>query len=203
MPYADDAPLSAVADMKYADSPYYLDLNGQWDFKWVIDPGKRPQGFQNPGYDISGWDKITVPGNWQTLGYGTRVYTNETYEFDTKFYNFKKDRPRVPFENNEVGSYRREFTIPAGWEGRRVVLAAEGVSSFFYAWVNGKYLGCNMDSKTAAEWDITEHLVPGKNVVAFEVYRWSSGSYMECQDMWRLSGIERDVYLYSDRKSVV
>ena len=95
VPYADDAPLSAVADMKYADSPYYLDLNGQWDFKWVIDPGKRPQGFQNPGYDISGWDKITVPGNWQTLGYGTRVYTNETYEFDTKFYNFKIGRAHV------------------------------------------------------------------------------------------------------------
>lgn len=203
VPYADNAPVAAIADMKYAESPFYLDLNGQWDFKWVINPGERPVGFQAPDYDLKGWDKITVPGNWQTLGYGTRVYTNETYEFDSKFYNFKKDRPRVPFENNEVGSYRREFTIPAGWEGRRVVLAAEGVSSFFYAWVNGQYLGCNMDSKTAAEWDVTDYLVPGKNVVAFEVYRWSSGSYMECQDMWRLSGIERDVYLYSTPKTFI
>ena len=118
-------------------------------------------------------------------------------------FNFKKNPPLVPYKENEVGSYRRTFTIPAGWEGRRVVLCCEGVISFYYIWVNGEFLGYNQGSKTAAEWDITDKLVNGENTIALEVYRWSSGSYLECQDMWRLSGIERDVYLYSTPKQYI
>lgn len=144
-----------------------------------------------------------MPGNWERQGYGTAIYVNETYEFDDKMFNFKKNPPLVPHAENEVGSYRRTFKVPADWKGRRVVLCCEGVISFYYVWVNGKLLGYNQGSKTAAEWDITEVLTEGENVVALEVYRWSSGAYLECQDMWRLSGIERDVYLYSTPKQYI
>jgi beta-galactosidase len=196
VPYSTDN-ISAIHNHEYAQSPYYLNLNGQWKFKWSQSPESRPTNFYSTGYDVSDWDNIKVPGNWQCQGYGTKLYVNTSYEFDSDFYHFKKDPPHVPYDNNEVGSYRRDFTIPADWEGRRIILCIEGASSFYYAWVNGKYLGCNQDSKTAAEWDITDALQPGANSVSLEVYRWSSGSYLECQDMWRLSGIERDVYIYS------
>lgn len=122
---------------------------------------------------------------------------NESYEFDDKMFKFKKNPPLVPYEDNEVGSYRRTFKVPASWKDRRVVLCCEGVISFYYVWVNGKFIGYNQGSKTPAEWDITDKLEDGENMIALEVYRWSAGSYLECQDMWRLSGIERDVYLYS------
>ncbi len=196
VPYAS-ANQSKIRSHAYASSPYYLNLNGDWKFNWAEDPTKRPTDFYKDNFDASSWKNIKVPGNWQCQGYGTKVYVNERYEFDSKFYDFKKNPPYVPVQGNEVGSYRRNFTIPADWKGRRVVLCAEGVSSFFYVWVNGQYLGCNQDSKTAAEWDITSALKDGENNVSLEVYRWSAGSYLECQDMWRLSGIERDVYLYS------
>lgn len=196
VPYGGDN-IKNIADMDFTHSPYYMDLNGKWKFHWSESPTVRPQEFHQPGYDVSAWDEITVPANWQTQGYGTLVYVNERYEFDSDYYHFKKNPPFVPVDSNEVGSYRRTFTVPAGWEGRRVVLCAEGVSSFYYVWLNGQLLGYNQDSKTAAEWDITDRLVPGENTLAMEVYRWSAGSYLECADMWRLSGIERDVYLYS------
>lgn len=202
VPYGS-ASQSKIRSHSYASSPYYLNLNGEWKFNWSEDPTKRPTDFYKTDFDASKWNDIKVPGNWQCQGYGTKVYVNERYEFDDKFYNFKKNPPYVPVQNNEVGSYRRTFTVPAEWKDRRVVLCAEGVSSFFYVWVNGKYLGCNQDSKTTAEWDITSALTDGENTVALEVYRWSAGSYLESQDMWRLSGIERDVYLYSTPKSYV
>ena len=124
-------------------------------------------------------------------------------DLDEKFFNFKKNPPLVPHAENEVGSYRRTFTIPSDWDGRRVVICCEGVISFYYIWLNGELLGYNQGSKTAAEWDITDKLVAGENTVALEVYRWSSGAYLEAQDMWRLSGIERDVYLYSTPKQYI
>lgn len=195
--------IEAIHLQSYALSPYYLDLNGQWKFRWTQNPNNRPAGFQDPEYDVSQWDDIKVPGNWELQGYGLPIYVNERYEFDSEFYNFKKNPPYVPVESNEVGSYRRSFTIPDSWDGRRVVLCVEGATSFYYAWVNGKYLGCNQDSKTAAEWDITDALVDGQNIVALEVYRWSAGAYLECQDFWRISGIERDVYLYSTPKTYI
>lgn len=196
VPYADNN-VHAVAEMEYAKSPYYLSLNGDWKFKWVKGVANRPAGFQNPDYNVESWDNIRVPGNWELQGYGTRIYTNTTYEFDSEWADFKKNPPLVPETTNEVGSYRRSFTIPADWDGRRVVLCIEGAISFYYAWINGEYIGCNMGSKTAAEWDITDRLRSGENTIALEIYRWSAGAYLECQDFWRLSGIERDVYLYS------
>lgn len=182
---------------EYQASPYYLDLDGTWKFHWNVNPDLRPEGFQEPSYDVAGWDDIHVPGNWERQGYGTAIYVNESYEFDDPMFEFRKNPPLVPYKYNEVGSYRRTFTVPEGWDGRRVVLCFEGVISFYYVWLNGQLLGYNMDSKTPAEWDVTDYLVEGENVLALEVYRWSAGSYLECQDMWRLSGIERDVYLYS------
>lgn len=207
VPYANGkGALAQIADQRFADSPWYMDLNGKWDFKWSSSPNGRPADFYKPDYSTKGWDKINVPGNWQTQGYGTKLYVNTTYEFDTKFYNFKKSPltpPVVPVDSNEVGCYRRVFSVPANWKDRRTVLCLEGASSFYYVWVNGHLLGCNQDSKTAAEWDITDKLVEGENTLAIEIYRWSAGSYLECQDMWRLSGIERDVYLYSTPKTYV
>lgn len=200
-PYADASDIEKPGG--YEESPYYMSLNGKWKFHWVKNPDNRPKDFYQPSYYTGGWADINVPGNWERQGYGTAIYVNETYEFDDKMFNFKKNPPLVPFAENEVGSYRRTFKVPADWKGCRVVLCCEGVISFYYVWVNGKLLGYNQGSKTAAEWDITDVLSEGENVVALEVYRWSSGAYLECQDMWRLSGIERDVYLYSTPKQYI
>jgi len=202
VPYPDND-AQAIRDFKFEESPYYMSLNGKWKFSWVKGVDNRPVGFQNPEYDVTAWKQINVPGNWERQGYGTAVYVNTTYEFDSEWADFKKNEPLVPTATNEVGSYRRNFTIPESWKGRRVVFCCEGAISFYYLWVNGKLLGCNMDSKTAAEWDITEYLKDGENTVAMEVYRWSAGAYVECQDFWRLSGIERDVYLYSTPKTYI
>ena len=200
-PYANASDIEKPGG--YEQSPYYMSLNGKWKFHWVKNPDNRPKDFYQPSYYTGGWADINVPGNWERQGYGTAIYVNETYEFDDKMFNFKKNPPLVPHAENEVGSYRRTFKVPADWKGRRVVLCCEGVISFYYVWVNGKLLGYNQGSKTAAEWDITEVLTEGENVVALEVYRWSSGAYLECQDMWRLSGIERDVYLYSTPRQYI
>lgn len=205
-PHAYVWPYATAADVQkgaYEESPYYMSLNGKWKFHWVKNPDTRPKDFYKPSFYTGGWADINVPGNWERQGYGTAIYVNETYEFDDKMFNFKKNPPLVPSEENEVGAYRRTFTIPAGWEGRRVILCCEGVISFYYAWVNGEFLGYNQDSKTPAEWDITDKLKKGENTIALEVYRWSAGAYLECQDMWRLSGIERDVYLYSTPKQYI
>lgn len=204
VPYAQGPGVEqAIRNFDYTKSPYYLDLNGKWDFKWIQGPSNRPVDFYKPDYNTSSWGKINVPGNWETQGYGTKIYVNERYEFASQHFGFKKNPPYVPVDSNEVGCYRRNFNVPDDWNGRRVVLCIEGVASFYYVWVNGEKLGYNMDSKTAAEWDITDKLVKGSNTLALEVYRWSAGAYLECQDMWRLSGIERDVYLYSTPKTYV
>lgn len=199
-PYANE---DAVTNRDHQSSPYYQSLNGKWKFNWVKNPDNRPVDFYKPSFYVGHWADIQVPGNWERQGYGTAIYVNESYEFDDKMYNFKKNPPLVPHAENEVGSYRRSFTIPADWDGRRVVLCCEGVISFYYVWVNGELVGYNQGSKTPAEWDITDKLKKGENTVALEVYRWSAGSYLECQDMWRLSGIERDVYLYSTPKTYI
>ncbi|MGL4292343.1 MAG: glycoside hydrolase family 2 TIM barrel-domain containing protein [Bacteroidales bacterium] len=199
-PYANE---DAVTQRDHQSSPYYQSLNGKWKFNWVKNPDNRPIDFYKPSYYVGGWADIQVPGNWERQGYGTAIYVNESYEFDDKMYNFKKNPPLVPHEENEVGSYRRTFEVPADWDGRRVVLCCEGVISFYYVWLNGELLGYNQGSKTPAEWDITNKLKKGENTIALEVYRWSAGSYLECQDMWRLSGIERDVYLYSTPKTYI
>ena len=199
-PYAN---ADAVGEGNYEQSPYYMSLNGKWKFHWVKNPDHRPKDFYKPSFYTGGWADIDVPGNWERQGYGTAIYVNETYEFDDPLFNFKKNPPLVPYAENEVGSYRRMFTVPTDWKDRRIVICCEGVISFYYIWVNGHMLGYNQGSKTPAEWDITDYVQAGENIVALEVYRWSAGSYLECQDMWRLSGIERDVYLYSTPRQFI
>ena len=199
-PYAAE---EQVRNGAHEQSPWYRSLNGLWKFHWTKNPDLRPQRFYEPTFYDGGWAEICVPGNWERQGYGTAIYVNETYEFDDPMFSFKKNPPLVPYAENEVGSYRRTFTIPDTWRERRVVLCCEGVNSFYYIWLNGHLLGYNQDSKTPAEWDVTEYLTGGENVVALEVYRWSAGSYLECQDMWRMSGIERSVYLYATAPSHV
>ena len=199
-PYAN---ADAAGEGNYEQSPYYMSLNGKWKFHWVKNPDHRPKDFYKPSFYTGGWADIDVPGNWERQGYGTAIYVNETYEFDDPLFNFKKNPPLVPYTENEVGSYRRMFTVPTDWKDRRIVICCEGVISFYYIWVNGHMLGYNQGSKTPAEWDITDYVQAGENIVALEVYRWSAGSYLECQDMWRLSGIERDVYLYSTPRQFI
>ena len=180
---------SALKGVKES-SPYYLSLNGLWKFHWVEKPSDRPRDFYKPEYDVSGWDEIIVPSNWQMCGYDIPIYLNESYPFPF-------NPPYIPHDYNPVGCYRREFEIPSSWEERRVFIHFDGVESAFYIWVNGEKIGYSQGSRTPAEFDITKAVKPGKNVVAVEVYRWSDGSYLECQDFWRLSGIYRGVYLFS------
>ena len=184
-------------------SPFCLSLNGSWRFRWVPRPAERPMGFHRPGHDVSGWDEIEVPSCWELRGYGTPIYTNVRYPFH-------RDPPKVmgpvppdwtaASEPNAVGSYRRTFRVPASWDGREVFLHFAGVKSAMYVWVNGREVGYSQGSKTPAEFNITPHLKPDENVLAVEVYRWSDGSYLEDQDYWRLSGIYRDVFLFSTPK---
>ncbi|HFB98617.1 MAG TPA: beta-galactosidase, partial [Bryobacterales bacterium] len=171
-------------------SPFFRSLNGTWKFHWVPRPEDRPRRFYEPGYDDGCWDEIPVPSNWQMLGYGYPHYTNIVYPF-------KKDPPRIRHEHNPVGSYRRTFTVPEHWKGRQVFLHFDGVESAMYVWVNGREVGYSEGSRTPAEFNITRYLRPGENLLAAEVYRFSDGSYLEDQDYWRLSGIFRDVYLFS------
>lgn len=191
---------SDIAGCLFQNSKYYKSLNGQWKFHWVRNTELRPKNFYRPDFYVGNWNNITVPGNWERQGYGIPVYVNQTYEFDSEAFKGERNPPFVPDSTNEVGSYRRDFEIPASWQGQRVVLAFDGVTSFFYVWLNGELLGYSQDSKTTAEWDITDKVKPGRNTLAVEVYRWSAGSYLECQDFWRMSGIERNVYIYATPK---
>ena len=190
------------------DSSLVLSLNGNWKFHWSPSPETRPLDFYKPETDISNWAEIDVPSNWQMRGYGTPIYSNQRYTFVrdwprvmTKPRNKDEERYTTPAtEPNAVGSYRRDIELPADWNGREVFIRFDGVDSFFYLWVNGHKVGFSKDSRTAAVFDITPYVQPGKNVIAAEVYRYSDGSYLECQDMWRLSGIFRDVYMYTTPK---
>ncbi|WP_206106039.1 glycoside hydrolase family 2 TIM barrel-domain containing protein [Olivibacter sp. XZL3] len=180
----------------------FLSLNGTWKFNWVQDPRKRPADFYQIGFDDSRWDDFKVPANWETNGYGLPIYVNHPYEFTgRKKMGASLDPPNdIPVDNNPVGSYRRDFTLPEDWDGQQIFIHLGAVKSAFFLWINGKKVGYSTDSKLAAEFDITKYVKAGKNLVALQVYRWSAGSYLECQDMWRISGIERDVYLYATPK---
>ena len=183
-------------------SEYFLTLNGQWKFNWVQDPRKRPDDFFKTDFDDSKWDNFKVPANWETNGYGLPIYVNQPYEFAGRKNTGAKMNPPfdIPVDNNPVGSYRKKFSLPQNWDGRQVFIHLGAVKSAFYIWINGKKVGYSEDSKLAAEFDITKYVKSGENLVALQVYRWSDGSYLECQDMWRISGIERDVYLYATPK---
>ncbi len=196
---------------KRNQSVYYKSLNGTWKFNWVRKPADRPMDFYKTGFDVSGWDDIPVPSNWELQGYGVPIYVNHQYEFadykhpvseEIKFIDkiYPANPGQVPTDYNPVGSYRRTFTVPQNWDGRQVFIQFGAVKSAFYIWVNGKKVGYSQGSKIPAEWDITNYLVEGDNVLAVQVFRWSDGSYLECQDFWRISGIERDVFIYSTPK---
>ena len=198
-----------------AACPNQLSLDGTWQFHWVRKPADRPVGFQQDGFDISGWTSINVPGNWEIEGFGIPVYTNIDYPFTAARptesealgfgvpiytdvdYPFPTNPPYIPHEYNPVGSYRRTFTVPDTWDGRRIYLHFGGVKSAFYLWVNGRQVGYSQGSKTPAEFEITDYLREGENLLAVEVYRWSDGAYLEDQDYWKVSGIERSVILVS------
>jgi beta-galactosidase len=173
-----------------SQSPFYLSLNGTWKFNWVKKPAVRPMDFYKDNYNVSQWEDILVPGNWELQGFGVPIYTDEEYPFPA-------NPPHIPHDYNPVGSYRRTFSIPDGWDGRQVFLHFGGVKSAMYVWVNGEKVGYSQGSKTPAEYNITKYLRRGQNTLAVEVYRWSDGAYLEGQDYWKISGIERDVFLYS------
>ncbi|RCG21515.1 DUF4981 domain-containing protein [Streptomyces diacarni] len=175
-------------------SPYHRSLNGDWRFRWSENPDKRPEGFHRTDYDDGDWDTLPVPANWELHGYREPIYLNVRYPW---IGYEEPEPPAVPQEFNPVGSYRRTFTVPRDWDGRRTLLSFQGVKSAFFVWVNGRQVGYSEDSYTPAEFDISEHLRRGENTLAVEVYRWSDGSWLEDQDMIDLSGIFRDVYLYS------
>ncbi len=172
------------------DSRLRLSLNGLWKFRWVPRPAERPRDFFERDFDVSAWDDIEVPSNWELAGYGHPVYRDESYSFPA-------NPPRIPHDDNPVGSYRRTFELPPAWRGQEVFLHFGGVYSAFFVWVNGRLAGYSEGSRTPAEFRITEAVQPGTNVVAVQVYRWSDGSYLEGQDFWRVSGIDRDVHLVS------
>jgi beta-galactosidase len=190
MPYLD---LEKALEANRVDSQFYQSLNGSWKFNWVNKPTDRPVDFYKPKYDVSEWAEIPVPSNWQMHGYGRPIYLNMQYPFPV-------NPPHIPHDYNPVGSYRRNFTIPDSWKDRQIFLHFDGVKSAFYVWLNGRKVGYSQDSMTPAEFNVTEYLKSGENTLAVEVYRWSDGSYLEDQDMWRLSGIYRNVYLFAAPK---
>ncbi|MDD2611192.1 MAG: glycoside hydrolase family 2 TIM barrel-domain containing protein [Bacteroidales bacterium] len=186
-PYENE---KAAAQDIQEQSPWFLSLNGIWKFNWVQSPDSRPADFYKDTYNTENWKEIKVPGNWELQGYGTPIYTNVVYPFP-------KNPPYIAHADNPVGSYKRSFNLPDNWKNRRVYLHFEAGTSAMYIWVNGKKIGYSEVTKSPAEFDITQYVVPGKNSLSVEVYRWSDGSYLEDQDFWRLSGIDRGVYLYS------
>ena len=170
-------------------------LNGDWKFYWVDQPSKVPEDFYKTDFDASGWTTIKVPGNWELNGYGTPIYVNVDNEFRPN------NPPYAPSKDNPVGCYLHEFEIPKYWKDHQIYINFGAVKSAFYLWINGQFVGFTEDAKTNSEFDITPYVHQGTNQLAMKVYRFSNGSYFECQDFWRLSGIERDVTVYS--KTVV
>ena len=193
-----DASAALAGDRE--SSPFFRSLDGTWKFNWAPKPEDRPTNFFQTDFDDSAWKTIDVPSNWEMKGYGVPIYLGSGY-------TFKMDPPRVTGEpptnwtafaqRNPVGSYRRTFELPAGWNGRHTFIHFDGVESAFYLWVNSRRVGYSEDSRTPAEFDLTDYVKPGTNQFAVEVYRWSDGSYLEDQDKWRMSGIFRPVYLFS------
>jgi len=178
------------------DNPYFESLNGQWKFHYVPNADERPTDFFRTDYDDSGWGTIPVPGNWELNGYGVPVYVNTTNDFDNS------QLPKVPVKGNAVGSYRRWVKVDKMWENEQVIINIGGAKSCFYLWVNGEFVGYSEDAKTNSEFDITRFVKFGeRNLIALQVFKWSDGSYFECQDFWRLSGIERDISLYAQPKT--
>jgi len=186
-----------VNQIERSKSSFYQSLNGDWKYHYASNHNGRVPGFWIPDFDDSKWDNIPVPSNVEMLGYGIPIYVNIQYPWT--WHGVKPNPPLVPEDdpNNTVNSYRKSFTVPGDWSGRHVFLTFDGVNSFFFLWINGQKVGLGKDSRTPVEFDITQYLKPGDNLIAVENFRWCDGSYLEDQDMWRMSGIFRDVYLWS------
>ncbi len=175
-------------------SDNYMTLNGTWKFFWVQNADQRPTDFYKVDFNDKGWDNIQVPGVWELNGYGDPIYVNVGYPWRSQY---KNNPPYVPTVNNHVGTYRKEIELPADWKGRQIMAHFGSVTSNMYLWVNGKFVGYSEDSKLEAEFDLTKYLRPGKNIIAFQVFRWCDGTYLEDQDFFRYAGVGRDCYLYT------
>ncbi|MGO2333146.1 MAG: glycoside hydrolase family 2 TIM barrel-domain containing protein [Pseudoalteromonas nigrifaciens] len=184
---------------KIQQSQNFLSLNGLWKFNWVRDPSDRVKNFYEVDFNDSSWADFPVPANWEVNGYGIPIYVNPSYPFNMA----NPTPPYIPNGYNPVGSYRKQIIIDDKWQGKNIYIYLGAVKSAFYIWVNGEQVGYSQGSKLPAEFDITEFVRFGENTIALEVYRWSDGSYLEAQDFWRISGIERDVYLYATPKEQV
>ena len=182
------------------NSKNFMTLNGLWKFNWVRHADARPTDFYQTNFNDKGWDDLQVPGVWELNGYGDPIYVNVGYAWRSQF---KNNPPLVPTENNHVGSYRKEIILPADWKGKEIFAHFGSVTSNMYLWVNGRYVGYSEDSKLEAEFNLTNYLKPGKNVIAFQVFRWCDGSYLEDQDFFRYSGVGRDCYLYARDKKYI
>lgn len=182
---------------------YRLSLNGKWKFNYVENFADRPTDFSGGEEAMQGWSEIEVPGNWEVQGYGTPIYVNATYSFCSPGnppYWDKPNPPYVPKEWNPTGTYFREFTLPADWQEKEIFLSADGVRGAAFYYLNGKFIGMSKDAKTPTRLNVTPIIRKGKNTIAIQVHRFSDANYLECQDFWRLSGIERDIYLYAQPK---
>ncbi|RUT69230.1 DUF4981 domain-containing protein [Flavobacterium cupreum] len=188
--------LAAKNDWK--ESKNYLNLNGTWKFKYVDSPGNLPTGYENSTFNDAAWDNFRIPASWDVNGYGYPVYVNTTYDFD---YLMKPNPPFVPTSYNPTGVYRREITIDKSWEGKDIFLHVGTAKSNLTVWVNGVYVGYGEDGKLPSEFNLNKYVKTGKNNIVLKVMKWSDGSYLECQDMWRMSGITRDSYLVARNKA--
>ncbi len=186
--------LAATGNADKTKSKNFLSLDGEWKFNWVANADQRPADFFKEGLDDSKWKNIQMPGIWEMLGYGDPEYVNAGFAWSG---HFDQQPPAVPVKDNHVGSYRRIIEIPADWDGKQVVAHFGSVTSNIYLYVNGQFAGYAEDSKVAAEFDITPYLKKGKNLIAFQTFRWSDGSWCEDQDFWRLSGVARESYLFA------
>ena len=193
----NDFPGTGAEYLDKKKSMNYLSLEGTWKFNWVANADQRPTDFYKTDLDDSKWNNIQMPGNWEMLGYGQPEYVNVGFGWRG---HFDQQPPAVPTKDNHVGSYRREINIPSNWDGKRVIAHFGSVTSNIYLYVNGKFAGYAEDSKVAAEFDITPFLKKGKNLIAFQTFRWCDGSWCEDQDFWRLSGPARENYLYARSK---
>ena len=189
---------AAKADKE--NSSNFMTLNGIWKFNWVKNADARPTDFYRTDYNDKGWGQMKVPGVWEMNGYGDPIYVNVGYAWRSQY---KNNPPYVPIENNHVGSYRKEIIIPAEWSEKEIFAHFGSVTSNMYLWVIGKYVGYSEDSKLEAEFNLTKYLKPGKNLIAFQVFRWCDGTYLEDQDFFRYSGVGRNCYLYSRNKKYI
>ena len=206
--HASFTSFSTLEDSKTNTSKYYKSLNGIWKFNWVKDPKDRPTSFMNPEFNVSKWEDLKVPSNWEVEGFGIPIYVNHQYEFadykapialDMEIIDgiYPKNPGDVPDNYNPVGSYVREFVLDNGWENKQIFLHIGAMKSGGFIWINGKYIGYSQGSKLPAEFNISKALKTGKNTIAIQIFRWTDGSYLECQDFWRISGIEREVFIYA------